>query len=167
MSKSFEEENNQLTEEEEGQCSNFTNDLPDLFEESEDSVESVLQLTETTDFCGQDELISEMLHLNISDEISNYNISDLSPTFEKIVEKNSFPEKTISNSPLNERPKVEEHNNMSSLINNQPDVNAEMHLNVPHSPESLLNSLITNVKFDTSDKERAVKVLLHTRNFRE
>lgn len=168
MSKSFAEGNNQLSEEEEeDQCSDFVNDLPALFEESEESVESVLQLTETTHFCDQDELISEMAHLNISVEINNYDMSDLSSNCEKVMAKDSFVEKPISNLPLNERSRVEEHNNMSLLINNQSDVDAEMHLNIPHSPESLLNTLTTNIKFDVSDKERAVKVLLHTRNFRE
>ena len=149
---------------------NLLNNPPELCEENYEREETVLQLNESTLSSIPDELISEMALLTMSDEFNSSNtLNDLSPCFEKAAEEIDFSEKLVSDLSLNENADsiTNQADSVTPQINKQYDADSTMHQKVPQSPESLLNSLITNVRFDSSDKERAVKILLHTRNFRE
>lgn len=140
---------------------NSENDFLGISDIEENSDQDLLLLSESINF----DLVDGMEHLDVSKMQENHNSTSLSAPKDSM-KQSTLIETSTPNAPGNEAQKNENISHDTLQVSKDKN-SAEQPLISPRSPDSLLNSLIGNVKSEIADKERAAKILLHTRNFRQ
>lgn len=142
--------------------------LSDVSEVNADDNQTLLLSAESIDLSLQNE--TELDNLNFSEVQENVDIINVInnlPIMKENEEAKGSLNKSTLNTSCNETSEIEKISQDTSQTETKCTNSMDMPLTIPESPDSLLNNLTGIIKSNISDKERAAKILLHTRNFRE